>query len=433
MLLFFVLKGNFCLFMLFSFCILVLVLIFKSMGMKKVLLLLFALGTLTVSCSDELEVVNDGVALESRAVSSDFVDVSFPMEANLVYSRLLDSFRENVSRSLDDRVLLYPDYYGGAYIDDGKLVVNVCNGHELAVDKLKNMAQSDDVVIRPCKYSYNYLLDVMSKIRKFCADNRSNPLALNIDSYSLEDKENIVLVNLLNCTDADIKSFKENVCDDSSISFIKVDGPSALLSSVNPGEGFYYEKNNDGNIHMSSVGYRCKVGNVAGFVTAGHSLEYSGIKVYKDFNGTSSYFGESTISFQEGPVDAAFVKLYSGFDVTGIVGEGELYPVAMTPAVGTTINLRSFKGHAYGPITSVNREVNYRENGVIVQTFTGLIEVNFDRMTVKGESGGVVYAIDSSTKKRFIVGLLNGGSTVEAKSYISKALEINKKLGITLY
>lgn len=425
------LKEDFNLFVLFNFSTLVTKLTFKFICMKKVLFLLFVLGTLFVSCSDELEVVNGGTALESRAVSSDFSDVSFPMEANLAYSRLLDSFRENVSRSFDDRGLLYPDYYGGSYIDDGKLVVNVCNGNELTINKLRSMAQSDDVIIRSCKYSYNYLLDVMSKIRKFCADNRSNPLALNIDSYSLEDRENIVLVNFLSCTDADIKSFKESICDDSSISFTKVDGPSILLSSVNPGEGLYYEKN--GDLHQSSVGYRCKINNVAGFVTAGHSLEYSGIKVYKDFNGTSSYFGESTVSVQEGPVDAAFVKLYSGFDVTGIVGEGELYPVAMTPAVGTTINLRSFNGHAYGPITNINKEVNYTENGVIVQTFTGLIEVNFDRMTIKGESGGIVYAIDSSTKKRFIVGILNGGSTVQAKSYISKALEINKKLGITLY
>lgn len=400
--------------------------------MQKVLFLSFVLGALFVSCSDELEVVNGDIALESRTTSSVFSDVSFPMEVNLVYSRLLDSFKENVSRSLDDRELLYPDYYGGSYIDDGKLVVNVCDDDGLITDRLRNMAQSDDIIIHFCEYFYNHLLDVMSKIRKFCADNKTNPLALNIDSYSLEDKGNIVLVNLLSCTDADIKSFKESVCDDSSISFMEVDAPSVLLSSVNPGEGLYYEKNGDGELHRSSVGYRCKINNVVGFVTAGHSLEYSGIKVYKDFNGTSSYFGESTVSVQEGPVDAAFVKLYSGFDVTGIVGEGELYPVAMTPAVGTTINLRSFNGHAYGPITCINKEVNYKENGV-VQTFTGLIEANFDRKVIKGESGGIVYAIDSSTKRRFIVGILNGGSNIETKSYISKALEINKKLGATLY
>lgn len=110
-----------------------------------------------------------------------------------------------------------------------------------------------------------------------------------------------------------------------------------------------------------------------------------------------------------------------------------MFVMAMTPAVGTVINLRSFNGHAYGPITNINKEVNYKENVAIVETFTGLIEVSFDRMTIKGESGGVVYAIDSSTKKRFVVGVLHGGSTVETKSYISKALEINKKLGITLY
>lgn len=110
-------------------------------------------GFVMFSCSDELEFVNGDTALESRSVFSDFADVSFSMEANLAYSRLLESFREDVSRSLDDRELLYPDYYGGSYIDDGKLVVNVCNGDELVVGKLRNMAQSDDVIIRPCKYS----------------------------------------------------------------------------------------------------------------------------------------------------------------------------------------------------------------------------------------------------------------------------------------
>lgn len=399
--------------------------------MKKVLFSLFVLGTIVASCSDEFEIVNGSAVVESRAVSESFSDVSFPMEANLVYNKLLESFGEKVSRSLDDRELLYPDYYGGSYINEGKLVINVYNGDSTVINNLKSKAQSNDIIIHPCNYSYNYLLGIMKKIRSFCASNRSNPLALNIDSYSLEDKENVVTVNLLSCTDADIKNFKENICNDSSISFVKANAPSVLLESVNPGEGLYYEK--DGNTHRSSVGYRCRINNVNGFVTAGHSLEYAGIKVYKDFNGTSLYFGESTVSVQEGAVDAAFVKLYSGFNVTGVVGDSELYPVAMTPAVGTVINLRSFNGHAYGPITNINKEVNYKENGVIVETFTGLIEANFNRMTIEGESGGVSYAIDSSTKKRFTIGILHGGSTVENKSYISKALEINKKLGITLY
>lgn len=50
---------------------------------------------------------------EARTVSDGLSDVSFPMEANLVYNRSLDSFGEKVSHSLDNRELLYPDYYGG--------------------------------------------------------------------------------------------------------------------------------------------------------------------------------------------------------------------------------------------------------------------------------------------------------------------------------
>lgn len=60
--------------------------------MKKVLFSLFVLGALVASCSDEFEIVNGSAMVESRAGSESFSDVSFPMEANLVYNKLLDSF-----------------------------------------------------------------------------------------------------------------------------------------------------------------------------------------------------------------------------------------------------------------------------------------------------------------------------------------------------
>lgn len=309
-------------------------------------------------------------------------------------------------------------------------MVNVCDDSPMIAASVRKLAGSNDVVVQLCKYSYNHLFEIAGQIRDFCNNNKSSSLATNIDSYAVGDKENQVCVFLKTCTDSDINLFKKNICDSEAICFIKSDGPSQQLESLNPGQGIYFD---DGDLHRASVGYRARINNVNGIITAGHFTKTAGIKVYAEFNGISKYFGVSTVSIQEGSVDAAFIKFDPGFDCTGVVGDSELYTVAMTPAVGTVVNLRSFNGHTYGPITNINKNVNYEENGVIIQAFKGLIEVNFERITIKGESGGIVYAIDSSSKKRFTVGILEGGSPVSNISNVSKAVEINKKLGAIQY
>lgn len=72
--------------------------------------------------------------------------------------KLLDSFKNSVSRSLDDD-LVYPDYYGGMYIDEfGDLNVLVKDGVSSTRSVVTNIIDSENVVLHPCLYSYSELL-----------------------------------------------------------------------------------------------------------------------------------------------------------------------------------------------------------------------------------------------------------------------------------
>ena len=107
----------------------------------------------------------------------------------------------------------------------------------------------------------------------------------------------------------------------------------------------------------------------------------------------------------------------------------ELYTVAMTPAVNTVVNLRSYVGHKWGPIKDLDVDVDSLDG----DSFEGLMDVLYNEPTLGGESGGVVYAVDSSTGLRFTVGLHEGYSGKTGYSHTTKAVEANKKLNLVQY
>lgn len=117
------------------------------------------------------------------------------------------------------------------------------------------------------------------------------------------------------------------------------------------------------------MGYRAKRNGVTGIVTAGHVARTKGIELYASFDGVSKYFGTSEYAVLSGAVDACFIKTYDNFEGTNVVGDEELYTVAMTPAVNTIVNLRSYVGHKWGPIKDLDVDVDYKDG----DSFEGLI------------------------------------------------------------
>lgn len=383
-----------------------------------------------VSCNNDSVVDETPSIPQTRtheiAVSS---DVTFPMNANITFNKLLDSFNNKVSRS-DDQEQEYPNYYGGAFINDqGNLTVNVYqpNGN-VKVGTLQSLAQDNSIIAKPCDYSYNYLLGLMQKIRKYKADNPNAELTKKFCMTVLKEIENRVYVYLTDCDTVTIQLFKQYISDSPAICFFKGEkSKKQAANNINPGNGIYYQDSQ--STHTGSMGYRAKRNNIIGIVTAGHVARSKGIKLYSSFNGTSKYFGESEYTVIGGAVDACFIKTYSGFEGSNIIEDENLYTVAITPAVNTVVNLRSYVGHKWGPIKDLHVDVDYSDG----DSFTGLMDIDYNGTTIGGESGGVVYAVDSSSKLRYTVGLHEGTSATTGFAHTTKAIEANKALSLTQY
>lgn len=400
------------------------------MRTKKIFLSLLVVSTIMVSCNNNF-VIDEAPSVPQTRTHEAMIssDVTFQMKANITYNKLLDSFNNKVSRS-DNQDQEYPDYYGGAFINDqGILVVNVYQPEKNArATTLQSLAQNNSIITKPCDYSYNYLLDLMQKIRIYKTNNPNSELTKKFCMTVLKEIENRIYVYLLDCDTTTVQAFKENISDAPAICFFKgKKSKKQATNNINPGDGIYYQDSK--GTHTGSMGYRAKRNNVNGIVTAGHVARTKGIKLYSSFNGTSKYFGESEYAVLSGAVDACFIKTYSGFEGSNIIGDANLYTVAMTPAVNTVVNLRSYVGHKWGPIKDLHVDVDY-SNG---DSFTGLMDIEYNKITIDGESGGIVYAVDSSSKLRYTVGLHEGISPTTDYAHTTKAVEINKALSLTQY
>lgn len=400
------------------------------MKTKDLFLSLVAISSIMVSCNDDFVVDETSPAPQTRmhdiTVSP---DVTFQMNANITFNKLLNSFNNKISRS-ENQEQEYPDYYGGAFINEqGILVVNVyLPARNVKATTLQSLAQDNAIITKPCDYSYNHLLGLMQKIREYKTSNPNAELTKKFCMTVLKEIENRVYVYLSDSDITTIQSFKENVSDSPAICFfVGKKSVKQASNNINPGVGVYYEDSK--GTHTGSMGYRAKRNNTVGIVTAGHVARTKGIKLYSSFNGTSKYFGESEYAVVSGAVDACFIKTYAGFEGTNIIGDANLYTVAMTPAVNTIVNLRSYVGHKWGPIKDLHVDVDYGDG----DSFTNLMDIDYNGTTIGGESGGIVYAVDSSSKLRYTVGLHEGTSPATGYAHTIKAIEANKALSLTQY
>lgn len=62
-----------------------------------------------------------------------------------------------------------PPYFGGAYVEDGKLLVYLVTKEDLALAKkdLANKIDTTNVVFKNCVDSYQSLLDLTQRLKKF--------------------------------------------------------------------------------------------------------------------------------------------------------------------------------------------------------------------------------------------------------------------------
>lgn len=355
------------------------------------------------------------VATCAFSVSAAENDAGVQEVASVAYDELMASF---VTAYTNSDEMIYPDYYGGSYINDvGQLVVLVTEDSQEA----SVLSDNANIIYESCTYSYNELLSVMNELNSYKFRRSNNAIASNFNEFGIYDSENRIIVKLDNLSDESIQEFKENVCDSDAIIFEQGYGPVNAEVNVNAGSAISYS---DGS---ASVGYRVKRNDTVGFVTAGHAADSVGKSI--TYNGTT--FASCVATQQGGSVDAAFCAITnSNYTPTNTLSgtSNTLSTTISEPGEGTTINkIGMTTGHTSGKVLCTNATATFTSGA----TLTNLTSADYN--SAAGDSGGVVYSYISSSNTRLTLGIHTGASNDGITRYFTKANQINAALGTSRY
>ena len=105
-------------------------------------------------------------------------------ESMKIYSDLMDFFQKGRTRETDGDI--YPDYYGGGYIDDNVFLnIWVKSGFD---DVPRTLSETRSVIIKERMYSYNELNNIMEIIDTFKEQPLLSSVSANIYMWALDKK-----------------------------------------------------------------------------------------------------------------------------------------------------------------------------------------------------------------------------------------------------
>ena len=135
-----------------------------------------------------------------------------------------------------DGTIQYPDYYGGAYINDNhELVLYVAEGTEM----VSPFSDGNGVIVETVSYSYNELVDMVSDLAKRVWGNPDAGLPFTVASIYVYDTGNRVVVELEEYTEENVQIFKNLICDSPMLVFqqgypVLDDFPAEETSDTDP-------------------------------------------------------------------------------------------------------------------------------------------------------------------------------------------------------
>ena len=385
-------------------------------------------------------------------------DASDKFDANERGHEIIDGISEIVKGKITKRV--FPDYYGGEYVDDdNNLVVLIKGDINEGREKIRQVVKDERIIrYKECKYSYQEMTDVIDIITdKF--DKMPENVKDNLSIYCIYDKENKIVVGLKKCDHKAIEDFCKNVINHPSIEFSQHDRlsfekpkPEPIKTVIIRREMYPGGYVSDGRLDSSYSGswaFRARYiddTTRVGMVTAAHVLSTD--SAYID----GVYVGSQEVPILTDEIDASFVVVpshlppwhyitpdnflsieYSGGLYPNYENEmGELSSTLYSPVVGTPVNKRGWcTGRTFGYVNSTNF-------CAIVQNISTHLQRPISNMIYAsltsdhGDSGGIVYTYFSSTNKRCITGIVcSKDSTVGTR--ITKAELAIQALGIETY
>lgn len=392
--------------------------------MKKIAYIALSILTvLFIGCTDEL---NDTSITQNDAGNQSYFELSSKSNA---LGNEIESSIVTKSRSGED---VYPNYFGGLYIDNTGHLVVLAKGNMTDVkSSVYSVTNSDIIKFIPCEYSYQELLDVISMLDN-ALSGPSTTFTKNVVGYALMTEENRVRIILMDNSPTAILEFKQNICDSPCLTFSKGE-PLENHSSLGPGSMSVIKS---GSLFYSgSYSFRAKetTGNKRnGLVTSGH-LASVGDLVYSGLT-QAVQIGSCVKSQESGAVDASFVTISSSdYTLSNVIGSTgkTLSSSTLDPKVGFPVKLcaKSCLSGSAGTIKSTTARYT-SSSGTIL---TNLSMASYT--TINGDSGGLVYGEDSNSCKA--VGVNIGSGKLEeggiTYGFYCKASQVLSSLGVVLY
>lgn len=126
--------------------------------------------------------------------------------------------------------IVYPDYYGGAFVDyeKPKLIVNFIGDSIQALNDISQRISVTNLILHRCVYSYNELTQLKRMLYKCIHD-------VDVDNIYVSSEENKVVIVLRNDTEENRSKIRYLVKDQSAIMFGKQQRVEAYFAaSSNP-------------------------------------------------------------------------------------------------------------------------------------------------------------------------------------------------------
>lgn len=116
-----------------------------------------------------------------------------------------------------------PEDYGGSYVDGNQVVVLKKTLAESATDKALSAEVKGQVKVKKASYSLNELNDLMSHMNRYFRDH-NNDITDMFTSFWLDEKNNQIVVELIDLNEGNIARFKDNISDSEAITFVQSSG-----------------------------------------------------------------------------------------------------------------------------------------------------------------------------------------------------------------
>ena len=327
----------------------------------------------------------------------------------------------------------YSQYYGGAYLDNGELVVLLTDTSN-AVKSFVNNAIGSVPRYEKCDVSLQELKAIKELIVNYWdsyvegTNEELNEMVESIVSVGTYIDENSIFVGIVDCTEEKERLFRENIIDSRYILFENSDIIRDQSNSLNPGHAIGIGTSTRAT---HSMGFRCRKllssGNYAyGFVTSAHGTELSS-PVYYTGGGQIGYvYSRSWVN--GGNTDAAFVCVTN----SDYACSNSTFYRARNCSTYVQIVLKGKTVYLEGQVTQYDdgsieaTDVHVTTSGIRIND---LYKTTYN--CASGDSGGIVYKKFEETTNYGTIGIHKGGDGIYG--YVVKINNILNDLNVMWY